>query len=288
MIDAHQELKRLQQRIIERKEEIFHDTEFLRTDSEHSKLLLIEKNQLFHILFYGSVMEESFSDLITTISKPNIAVYIESLVIHEADEGANGTIELDFTELINSNAIFTNIKYFYVEPYHIRWHNHPIIGWYSEDDTMISKLIAKMPKLQALTIPNAPNSEFFKLDLSRVYSLNIYCGYESQNFILHLSHSSNLPKLKFLQFCEYNERYMAEYPQGCVRYEHYVELFKSEAFSTVSRFILRYSILSEYQIEKLKQICKPSKYNSFDVPSDERSPQQQHLVFDFPCKERQV
>ena len=85
-----------------------------------------------------------------------------------------------------------------------------------------------------------------------------------------------------------SEHYMAEYPQGCVRYEHYVELFKSEAFSTVLRFILRYSILSEYQIEKLKQICKPSKYNSFDVPSHERSPQQQHLVFDFPCKERQV
>ena len=119
MTDTYQKLKKLQQKILDRKEEIFHDT-YSKTDSDYSKVLFIEKNQLFHLLFYGSVMDESFLDVVTEISNPDVAADIESLVFHEADEGANGTMELDFTELINSDAIFSNLKYFYVEPYRNR------------------------------------------------------------------------------------------------------------------------------------------------------------------------
>lgn len=280
MTETYQNLKNLQQRIIQLEERVYPET-YSRTDSDYSKILFTEKNDLFHVLFYGLVMDESFGDVIETISQPEVSVNIESFIIHEADEGANGTIDLDFTEIIDSNAIFSNLKYFYVEPYHDRWHNHPMIGWGDDDDLMISKLIAKMPQLEALTLPNAPNQDFFRLDLNQISSLNIYSGYESHNFILNLSHSSNIPKLKFLQFGEYNERYMHEYPQGCTSFEHYVELFQSKAFSKISRFIIRHSILSEYQIEKLKEIRKPSKYKSIDVPSDEKPIKQQHLIFDF-------
>ncbi len=281
MIETHQKLKQLQQRILERKEEIYHDT-YSRTDSDYSKVLFVERNKLFHVLFYGSVMDESFLDLLVAISQSEIAVNIESLIFHEADEGANGTMELDFTELIESNAIFSNLKYFYVKPYQNRWHNHPLIDNLNlQEEDVVSNIIAKMPSLKTLTLPNAPRKDFFKLDLSNIYSLNIYSGYEAHNFILNLSHSSNLPKLRLLQFGEYNERYMNEYPQGCTVYEHYAELFNSKVFSGISRFIIRHSILSEDQIEKLKQIRTPLKYNSFDIPSDDRPIKQQHLIFDF-------
>ncbi|MEM7594167.1 MAG: hypothetical protein AAF383_22090 [Cyanobacteria bacterium P01_A01_bin.83] len=210
MSEIYQQLKNLQQRIIERKEEIYHDT-YSKTDSDYSKVLFVEKNNLFHLLFYGVVWDESFQDVIATISQAEVSVNIESLIFHEADVGANGTMELDFTELIDSNAIFPNLKYFYIEPYRNRWHNHPIIGLNFGDDPITSQIVEKMPKLSALTIPNAPTQDFFELNLNQIFSLNIYSGYESHNFILNLSQSSNLPKLKFLQFGEYNERYMAEY-----------------------------------------------------------------------------
>ncbi|MEL6930457.1 MAG: hypothetical protein AAFO95_17765, partial [Cyanobacteria bacterium J06600_6] len=58
-------------------------------------------------------------------------------------------------------------------------------------------------------------------------------------------------------------------------------LFNAKVFSSVSRFIIRHSILSEDQIEKLKQIRTPLKYNSFDVQSDDRPIKQKHLIFDF-------
>lgn len=100
MTETYQELRKLQQRILERKQKIHHDT-YSKTDSDYSKILFIEKNKLFHLLFYGSVMDESFSDVISTISLPEVSVNIEALIIHEADEGANGTMELDFAELVN-------------------------------------------------------------------------------------------------------------------------------------------------------------------------------------------
>lgn len=74
MTETYQELKKLQQRTLERKEKIHHDT-YSTTDSDYSKVLFIEKNKLFHLLFYGSVMDESFSDVVSTISLPEISVF---------------------------------------------------------------------------------------------------------------------------------------------------------------------------------------------------------------------
>ncbi|MES2464956.1 MAG: hypothetical protein V4671_30695, partial [Armatimonadota bacterium] len=75
-----------------------------------------------------------------------------------------------------------------------------------------------------------------------------------QDFIARLSESDAFPRLRSLEWGEYNETYLENWEANCTSYEDYALLFTSAAFSAVTRFVWRNPVCSEAQLKLLKQM----------------------------------
>ena len=228
-------------------------------DESCEKLLFCPVAGLLLVEFYGFPFDESFEDFIKTLCAPGLAAHIRSLVFHGPDEGANGTRNWDFRPLLESDVMFPNLRSLVVEPTLPEHHNRTIIAGSYEEEGQIARLLAKAPVLESLTVPSAPDENFFKIGSCPLIYLRAEAGYDTQNFILNFSQSHCFPELRVLDFGDYNQRYIEDYPAGCTPLEHFEQLFRSEAFSKVVRFVLRNSILSPEQLaelHKLKQECQ--------------------------------
>ena len=240
-------LSALQQRMAKREKEV---------GEEEDRISFMKVGDLVQIEYYGFAFGESFSELAHLLCNPDIASSTKSLAFRSLDEGANGTFYWDFTELNRSSVMFPNLTTFFVEPHHADWHNHPVIAETLEEDGMIGRLLAQMPNLREMTVPNAPDASFFQVGQRPLSALHIEAGYDHQNFILNFSRSSCFPLLKILDFGDFNEQYMDNYLAQCTPFEHYRELLQSNAFSGVQEFMLRNARLSPSQIEELQESCK--------------------------------
>jgi hypothetical protein len=239
MTDAVEMLRELQNKIVDR---------------DRERLIFAEVKGLLHIEFYGQPWGNLFSEFVNLICHPHIASNIGALIFRSPDEGANGTNNWDFSEFTDSKALFPNITTFFVEPYQPEWHNQPIIAQIIEEEGAIAKLLAKMPNLISLTVPNAPDASFFEVGIRPLSYLRVESGYDRQNFIQNLSRSLCFPNLEFFDFGDYNEQYIDNYQENCTPFEDYVDLFKSKAFEKVAIFVLRNPLLSQSQLQKLKNL----------------------------------
>jgi hypothetical protein len=240
-------LSALQQRIADREKEV---------GEEEDRISFEEVRGLFQIEYFGFAFGESFSELVYLLCNPDIASCTQSLTFRSLDEGANGTFYWDFNELNRSSVMFPNLTTFFVEPHHADWHNHPVIAETLEEEGMIGRLLAQMPNLREMTVPNAPDASFFQVGQRPLYALRVEAGYDHQNFILNLSRSSCFPRLKILDFGDLNEQYMDDYFEYRTPFEHYRELLQSKAFSEVKELVLRNVYLSPSQLEELQELCK--------------------------------
>jgi len=220
-------------------------------DESCEKLLFCPVAGLLHVEFYGLPFDKSFTDFIKVLCLPEVAVSIRSLVFLGPDEGANGTRNWDFSQLLETNVAFPNLLTLSVEPTLPDDHNQTIIASVYDEEGQIGRLVSKAPSLQSLTVPSAPDASFFKVGSAPLSYLRVEAGYDTQNFILNFSQSSCFAKLRILDFGDYNQRIIEDYPYGCTPFEHYQQLFRSRAFSSVARFVLRNSILTEEQLGEL-------------------------------------
>jgi hypothetical protein len=242
--NAIQLLRSLQQQIAERDKDI---------DEQDDRISLVEAGDLVEVEYYGFAFGESFQALVNLLCNPEVAAIIQTLTIRSVDEGANGTFYWDFSELNRSSVSFPNLMNLFVEPYQAGWHNHPVIARTIEEEGMIGKLLAQMPKLKELTVPNAPDASFFQVGERPLTTLRVDSGYDHQNFILNFSRSSCFPALRKLDFGDFNEQYMENYLEYRTPFEHYHELFQSQAFAGVQEFVLRNSSLSPAQEAMLRR-----------------------------------
>lgn len=260
-----EQLQKLQQAIAQR-----NDSDWSVEGCE--KLLFCDVADLWHIEFYGDPSGESFEDFLHLLCKTDVANQVKSLVFRGPDEGANGTRTWQFTELINRNVEFPHLTSLFIEPTAPEHHNGSIIG--SEENDYeekgdIGRLLAKAPRLESLTIPSAPDASFFQVGQGPLKYLRVDTGFFTQNFILNLSHSSCFPNLYVLDFGDYNERDMKDYPEACTPFEHYMVLFQSQAFSTVRRFVLRNTICSKEQLYQLQNLRKQCQFFLLQAPHGE-------------------
>jgi len=249
MFDAVKLLRELQECISE-------SSQFNWDGGDYERLLFAEVKGLLHIEFYGEPWRETFAGFVKLVCIPDVASKIGALFFRSPDEGANGTNNWDFSKLIESEITFPNLKILFVEPYQLDWHNHPIIAECLEEAGMISKLITKMPNLQSMTVPNAPDASFFEMRRQSLSYLRVESGYDHQNFILNFSRSLCFPNLEVLDFSDYNEQYVDDYPAACTPFEYYVELFRSQAFASIRMFVLRNAVLSETELAELHGLRK--------------------------------
>ncbi len=210
--------------------------------------------------------DESFEEFVRALCLPEVAEQIGTLVFWGPDEGANGTKNWDFSRLLVSEVVFSNLKSLFVEPDSPEDHNHSIIARDYDEDGQIAGLLKKAPQLQSLTVPSAPDASFFEVGTHPLTYLRVETGYDTQNFILNFSQSSCLPLLRTLDFGDYNQRYFEEYPCGCTIFEHYKQLSRSKAFAGVGQFVLRSSILSAEQLAQLQRLRKDCQFMVIQTP----------------------
>jgi hypothetical protein len=234
-------------------------------DADCEKLLFFEAaDGLLHVEFYGSPFNEAFQGSLALFGNAEVAASLCSLTFRGPDEGANGTRAWDLTPLFHAigGVTFPNLISLFIEPTAPEHHNQSILAGEDgyEEGGILGRLVAVMPRLRALTVPSAPDASFFEVGLPDLSILRVEAGYDHQEFILNLSRCSCFPRLATLDFGEFAQRYIDEYPRLCTPFEHYAKLFRSFAFSQVRGFTLRNPVFSEFQLDKLKGFRKDLQF----------------------------
>lgn len=235
------------------------------------KLSFFQVGDLFDISFFGDGFDDdpskkiseidydtnfAFCSLLDFLCDPKIAEKIVSINFGGPDQGANGTKSWDFNRLINSNTTFPNLKSFSVQLTDLGDHNQSIIdGSGMEEDGIIAKLISKMPNLETLIVPSAPDNSFFDIGEHPLRLLKLQAGYGHQNFIDNLANSKNFSQLTALDYTDLIDVY--DIPnEEYTSFDSFVKLFNSKAFSSVGHFKLRNAKLYNEQLFELQRLNK--------------------------------
>ncbi len=147
--------------------------------------------------YYGEVWEDAWQIALDAITNTDVASRLSSLRITGPDEGANGSRTHDFSLLLKGNAHFPNLREFYIRPTGVNDHNMVDIR-----DDQITAIISRCPNLERLTLPQAPQPEFFKLSLPKLHYLNIGMAWQTHGFIRHMAAHHNMPALMRLEFSD--------------------------------------------------------------------------------------
>ena len=235
------------------------------------KLYFFPVGDLYDIYFYGDGNEEDptvkavdfeyesnfpFYAVLDFLCNQENADKIVSLTFDGPDEGANGTKNWDFSRIIDSGVEFPNLKSLKIQLTNLGDHNQNIIdtgGGSMEEGGTVARLLAKMPALETLAIPSAPDKSFFEIGRHPLKRLIVQAGCDNQNFIGNFADSNNFYQLASLDFTDLIDVY--DIPDdNYVSFESFKKLFTSQAFSTVKHFKLRNSILTEEQLFELQKL----------------------------------
>ncbi|MCU0352028.1 MAG: hypothetical protein MUF43_14560 [Flavobacterium sp.] len=233
------------------------------------KLLFFQVGDLFDITFYGEGYDDDpntkvadtnfdfnfpFCSLLELLSDQKVADKIISLNFIGPDQGANGTKSWEFHRLINSFTTFPNLKNFSVQLTDLADHNQSIIdGYVLEENGIIAKLVSRMPNLEQLIVPSAPDSSFFEIGIHSLRYLKLQAGYDHQNFIENLAISKNFKKLSILDYTDMINFF--DIPkEDYTSFESYEKLFKSDAFSSLKHVTLRNTNLNDQQLFELQKL----------------------------------
>ncbi|HKX26326.1 MAG TPA: hypothetical protein VJ302_01410 [Blastocatellia bacterium] len=206
-----------------------------------------------HLEFCGSPLGKPYDDLYASIVQSDVASVLSSISLRspwDADEGINGTRDWDLSWLARADVIFPNLRSFSVEQNRPGGHNRVV----AEHTGALRHLLRKAPRLEQLTVPSAPDRSFFELESHPLRYLNVDAGYDTQGFIANLASSSCFPSLGMLEFGEYNETYVDDFPVGCTPFDDYRRLFVSEAFASVKSFVWRNPICSDSELMELRKL----------------------------------
>ncbi|MDF1743923.1 MAG: hypothetical protein P1V19_09510, partial [Gimesia sp.] len=218
------------------------------------RLTVFQSEELFDLDFFGDTFEEGCIDLMGVLARSDVAPHIRSLIFRCPDTGANGTRSWDLEPMLETEVSFTNLELFTIQQNQPGDHNCSIIASDFEEDGVLSKLLKQSPNLVELTIPSAPDENFFEMGERPIQFLSVDAGYDTQGFISNLAKSSCFPDLSCLEWGEYNQTHLDDYLERCTSIENYRELFGAKSFAQVSRFVWRNPVCSDEEIEELKML----------------------------------
>jgi len=255
---------------LELQKEIAAINEEIWNDPWHSWFSLIEADDLFKIQYYGEGYDDDPTEEHESVSKedhnyPYVALLeliaansskIHSLEFRGPDQGANGVRHWHFQRIIDANCSFPNLESFKVELTDPGFHNICVVCS-SEDGYVdcgtIAKLVSKMPSLEELVTPSAPNGEFFKSwHTTSLKEVRIQSGFDSENFIKNYGECKEYPDLYKLDFSDvYFISDIDEIERLATTEQAFEALFSSDAFSSVEYVTLRNTQLSTKQFSRL-------------------------------------
>jgi hypothetical protein len=218
-----------------------------------SRLTVADLGGALAVEYRGSEYD-GWGEFLDLLGRPGIARHIVQLCISGPDEGANGLKEWDFGPLIAAAPDFPALRAFQVGISDPGDHNQACIT-----DEQLPALIARMPALRTLELPQAPEPGFFALDLPQLKRIRTGGDWRTRGFIGHLAEATRLPALGFIDFTDSSAPLMslkpAETPEwDSTPFADYERLFRSPVLERAWGIRLRNAKLTEAEYRALGAI----------------------------------
>lgn len=233
--------------------EMNQDSEIHSSYPEADRVMFAQSGGLFHLAFIGAPFDTPFSLFLSLLAEQEVANQVLTLSFSGPDVGANGTRNWDFTQLAKSSVVFPQLKAFTIERTKPEDHNYTIIAETYDEEGVIAKLIEKMPNIETLVVPSAPDGAFFSLERPSLVELCVDVGYNHQKFLVHFAQSTAFPQLRSFEYGDYCDTSIEDAKDWQTPFAHYQEFVYSKAFEPIRRFVLRNPSCSNEEITTLKR-----------------------------------
>lgn len=188
---------------------------------------------------------------LAALAEPGVAEHIVQLRIGGPDEGANGLKTWDFAALIEAAPRFARLLDLEIAISDPGDHNQACVT-----DDQLPGLLALMPALRNVTLPQAPEPAFFDLGLPDLKTLRTGGDFRTRGFIRALAGATNLPALVFVDFTDSLAPFMEKEPQppewDSTPFADYEALFDSPIMDRFRGFRIRNAKLTEAQYRALQ------------------------------------
>ena len=210
-----------------------------------SRLFVADIGGRLAVEYYGHNYEERWDTVQTALASAEVAPHIALLRLSGPDDGANGLRSWDFTTLIGRTPYFPHLTHFHVEPTEPSDHNSSVV-----EDGQLPTVLAMMPHLRRLTLPQAPEPACFALAFDDLCFLRI--GME------HLAQSGSLPALVKLDFADSLGPWLNTTPQPLewtsTPFSHFEALLRSNAVPNMAMLFLRNTKFTKDQFQTLQSL----------------------------------
>jgi hypothetical protein len=234
-------------------------------DIEHSRLWVADLGGGLSVEYRGSeyVGWQAFVD---ALAQPGVAPHIVQLCISGPDTGANGLKDWDFAALIAATPDFARLAELSIAISDPGDHNQACVR-----DGQLPTLIAHMPALRTLTLPQAPEPDFFAIDLPRLRAIRTGGDWRTRGFIRHLAEATRLPALTRVDFTDSHAPYLSRTPTQDAEWDStpfadYDRLFRSPVMERVRALRLRNTRLTGDQYRALQALRPDCQFSIVLAP----------------------
>jgi hypothetical protein len=219
------------------------------------------------VVDYRGSEYDGWGEFLDLLGRPGIAPHIVQLRISGPDEGANGLKEWDFAPLIEAGPDFSRLRAFQVAISDPGDHNQACIT-----DDQLPALIARMPALRTLELPQAPEPGFFALDLPQLRRIRTGGDWRTRGFIGHLAEATRLIALGFIDFTDSSAPFMSLKPAptpewASTPFADYARLFRSPVLERARGIRLRNAKLTEAEYRALAAIRPKCQFSVVIEPT---------------------
>jgi hypothetical protein len=220
-----------------------------------SRLLVSNIGGRLAVEYYGQNYEAQWDAVQMALASPDVAPQLALVRLTGPDDGANGLRTWDFKTLLAAKPFFPQLTHVHIEPTEPSHHNFSVV-----EDEQLPPVLATMPYLRRLVLPQAPEPAFFSLALDELRYLRIGMEHRTRGFIEHLAMSRSLPALVKLDFADSLGPWLNTKPQPpewtSTPFRHYEALLRSTAVPQMKVLFLRNAKLTEKQFRTLQDLRK--------------------------------
>jgi hypothetical protein len=217
-----------------------------------SRLMVADLNGGLALHYFGED-HEPWEATVKLLAQADIVKHIVSLRIDGPDQGSNGCREWRFDPILKAEPVFENLRDFWIRPTATSDHNFSMT-----EDGQLSQLLALMPELVNLTVPQAPEAGFFKTRYAHLRSITVGMDWRTRRFIGELAKAETLPSLTSLDFTDSLAPFLAKEAQEAewdsTPFEDYCAMLQSPVGAKLRMLRLRNTRLTEAQYLQLQAI----------------------------------
>lgn len=217
-----------------------------------ARLTAVDLGGVLAVDYYGDD-HDGWAEALAVLAQPGVAAHIAQLRIAGPDQGANGLKTWDFKALLAAAPRFDKLSDLQIAISDPGDHNQAVV-----EDDQLPALLALMPALRKLVLPQAPEPEFFDLDLPQLIAVRTGGDFRTRGFIGHLADARRLPSLRFVDFTDSLAPFLSTEEQpadwSSTPFEDYERLLRSPVMERCWGLRLRNTTLSEAQYQTLQAL----------------------------------